>query len=145
MALTVATRYLANSPSLGADGSVAALTVASIRWARGFDTLGKGLSHPVLLDLRLLRWRHRRRRREWRPGRGVAGGKSVFPDTAEPVGCGTFLGALTERLFRRLARSLVSSVGIPLLEREWSRSGRRSWPCCRARLQLSSAQEAHIA
>ena len=47
-------------------------------------------------------------------------------DTAAPVDRGTFLAARTERLFRRLARSLVSSAGLPLFplpERDWLRPG----------------------
>ena len=58
----------------------------------------------------MLSWRYRtdcnRSRRSVRgSGRGAAGGSSVHPDTAAPVDCGTFLAALTERLFRSLTSS----------------------------------------
>ena len=75
---------------------------------------------------------------QW-PGRGAAGSSSVDPDIAAAVDCGTFHAARTERLYRGPARSLS------LQQRDWLRPGRRSWPCCRARLRLSSAREAHVA
>ena len=34
----------------------------------------------------------------------------------------------------------VSSLSLSLQQRDWLRPGRRSWPCCRARLRLSSAE-----
>ena len=65
--------------------------------------------------------------------------RSVDPDIAAAVVCGTIHAARTERLFRGPARSLS------LQQRDWLRPGRRSWPCCRARLRLSPAREALIA
>ena len=58
----------------------------------------------------MLSWRYqtdcnRSRRSAKGSGRGAAGGSSVHPDTAAPVDCGTFLAALTERLFRSLTSS----------------------------------------
>ena len=53
-------------------------------------------------------WHERNRRIARRTGQarqGAAGGSSVDPNTTAPVDCGSFLATLTERLFRRPARS----------------------------------------
>ena len=57
-------------------------------------------------------------------------------DPAAPVDCGTFHAARTERFFSCPARRLVS---LSLQQRDWLRPGRRSWPCCWARMVLEAA------
>ena len=61
----------------------------------------------------------------------------------QPVDCGTFHPARTERLFRDPARCLVSLCLSPAKRLASTRT--TQLVCCRARLRLSSAREAHVA
>ena len=61
----------------------------------------------------------------------------------QPVDCGTFHPARTERLFRGPARCLVSLCLSPAKRLASTRT--TQLVCCRARLRLSSAREAHVA
>ena len=71
--------------------------------------------------------------------RARRGGRLIVdPDAASQVDCGTFLAARTERLFRRLSSSLVTSGGLPILplqERDWfdqdDAAGLDAFNCCR--------------
>ena len=93
-----------------------------LRYADG----ARGGRTPPCFRITLSR-RHRSRHGARRSWRGAAGCSSVDADTVAPVDCVLHrLAALTERLFRRPARSLVSSAALPLLpnqDRDWHRAG----------------------
>ena len=80
----------------------------------------------------------RSRRSARRPGRGAAGGSLSIPMLPRRLTVAPFLQPTTERFFRHLASSLVTSGGLPILplqERDWfdqdDAAGLDAFDCCR--------------
>ena len=112
--------------ALGTDGSIAALTLP--RYADGAS------GGPFQCFTITRSWLHRTRNSARRPGRGTVGSSSVVdPEAAAPVKCGTFHPPCTN------AAPPLQQRSLSLQHCDWPRPGRRSWPCCRARLRLSPA------